>query len=91
MGEAFTLFRRETGQKHPDDNWPYTIPKGSRYLLEWFWELSPGRPIGPTGPMGLPAQEIQAWAGLKRLRLRAWEFMAIRRLDAKILEVLAER
>ena len=91
LGEAFRKFRQHSGRKHEDDNWDYQVPPAARYLLEWFWELTAGRPAGPSGWLGLPATEIEAWAALRRIVMRPWELDAIRALDAKFLEVMGER
>jgi hypothetical protein len=91
LGDAFRSYRRQAGKRHQDDNWDYEVPAAAQYLLDWFWELNMGRGISQAGYLGLSAVEIQAWASLRQIRLRDWELDALRQLDAKFLQVMAEK
>ena len=51
-------------------------------------ELASGRQSGYGALQALTAGEIEAWTRIRRIRLRAWEFDALRRLDAKFLAVM---
>ena len=60
------------------------------YLLEWFWDLASARPVSGNGPQAIPAAEIASWCWLRGIRLRGWEFRALRALDARWLDVARE-
>jgi hypothetical protein len=91
LRDSFASYRRGTGKTHPDDYWPHREPKGGHYILEWFWDLNFGRNATTAGYLGISAAEIVAWCSLRRIRLRGWELDALRRLDAKFLQVMGEK
>lgn len=93
LGDAFASYRRDNGgTPHEEDTGPIVeAPAAVRYLLEWFWECSAGRQVTQVGILGLPATEIAAWASLRRLALKEWEFRALRRLDAAFVGIMNER
>ena len=54
--------------------------------------MSAARQFTAAGTLlGLPCSEIVAWASLKGITLRPWEFTALRSLDAKLIEVMGEK
>ena len=90
LGDAFRQYQRARGVRHPLDTGGEPLPSVAAYVLEWFWEIAAGRPIGPSGPLPVPSMEIAAWAALRGIQLRGWEVRALRLLDAKWLEVSRE-
>jgi hypothetical protein len=92
LADAFAQYLRNTGKRHPEDKGPIVrAPNDALYLLDWFWEISAGRPVGPVGLLGLPAVEIAEWSRLNRVVLKPWEFHALRRIDAKFMQVMNEQ
>lgn len=92
LREAFRRFRRDTGQKHPEDKGPLVpLPPGGRLILDWFWDLNRGRQAGMGGYLTLPATEIEAWGRLRGIQPRQWQLDLLYRLEAKFLEVMGEK
>lgn len=51
------------------------------YLWTWFLELNRARGSNGMGPSAITFLDIQAWCGLRRLRLAAWELDVMLALD----------
>lgn len=66
-------------------------PEPMRHVWEWFREVSLGREFDEFGPRPLSNQEIHAWSCLRHLSLSVFEFQALRRLDALMLSVSAQK
>jgi hypothetical protein len=56
-------------------------PEEARYLWAWFMELHRARPQGGMGPGAIGYPDIQAWCGLRGVRLAPWEVEVLTALD----------
>lgn len=74
---------RQTGKQMFEEPLP---PIDATHVWEWFWELNPGRTIGPMGdPGALTFAEIDAWARLTSANPEPWEIMALKQMDTAFL------
>lgn len=77
-----------TGERPPELRTP-ECPAAVAYLLQWFAELSRGRPVG-MGLAPLSWCEIDAWSRLTGTRLQHWELRALLALDGAWLRAAAK-
>jgi hypothetical protein len=90
--EVFAAWSRaHGGKRHADDVPPPEMPSALAYLMDWFWQLHPGRPVTTAGFMPIPMVEIDAWSRLNGIRLRSWELRVLRLLDGTFIRVMGEK
>ncbi|NKC30203.1 phage tail assembly chaperone [Falsiroseomonas selenitidurans] len=67
------------------------LPAAGAYLWDWFLELHDARPAGGMGgPASLTYADIQAWCGLRGVRLAPWETAALTALDRAFRRAMAK-
>jgi hypothetical protein len=65
------------------------LPDGAGEIWETYRRIARARQYNEAGPLGIPCQEIDAWARLNRRSLSPWEVEVICDLDATFLAVWA--
>ncbi|MDP3417849.1 hypothetical protein [Falsiroseomonas sp.] len=67
------------------------LPPAAAYLWEWFLELHEARGAGGMGgPAAITYQDIQAWTGLRGIRLAPWETSVLTMLDRVFRQAMAK-
>lgn len=61
-------------------------PAGFEFVWSVFLDLNTGRQ-GGMGPLPIAWSDVEAYCRMTGVRLEEWELNAVRRLDAKWLEV----
>lgn len=61
------------------------IVEGAEYLWGYFLELNASRWDGINGWLPISDQQIMAWCSLTGVRLRAWEYAALRAMDTRFV------
>lgn len=70
-----------------DENKSVKIPENCLYIWDWFFELSGSR---RSRTERLSFSDIKAWSDLSGNNLTAFEFEAIRDMDAAFVDAIAK-
>lgn len=87
--EAWALWLKTSGRRHPDDQ-PVPYPPGSQRVVQAFWELSRQRGSNGWAPQSLSWQDIDAWCRHTGTTLSVHERDLLQDLDGIWMRLSAE-